>query len=483
MKPTCLFFAIMLSALFCHSQNLKWTDSVRNLVRSAKEDTARVVASSDLALHFYNSDKADSGLYYANYGLGIANKNKFAKGIVDLQIIKSRLHSKLFNYGESFDALLEALNASERSNFRLGSLLYYEQLFHLFNNTKNYEEAIVSVNKMRSGFPDILTDSVVVLNVSIFHEDYRPQQFFLLSRMGILYKELNKLDSALKYSQLAYEYSLSRFGPEAGDYPSLYLLGTVQLELNNTAIALPYLKQSLSFAEQAADFGVIAKIYLDLSRLFKKINFPDSSLYYAKKGFEIAKSTKAKKELLELSKILSEVYANSDPVKAVAYFQASEQLRDSVFSEQRLSELQKRILDDKILQKELDQKKELEKKQRALNIEYLGIAFGIIIFAILFLILGSRTMINEKIIRLLGIIGLLVAFEFINLVAHPYLDKLTNHSPVLMLLMLVLIAFILVPLHHRVEKWLITKMVEKNNKLKLSIAKKIIAKLEPENEE
>ena len=483
MKPTCLFLTTVLLALFCHSQNLKWTDSVRNLIRSAKEDTVRVIASSDIALHFYNAGKADSGLYYVNYGLEIANQNKFVRGIVDLQIIKSRLLSKLLNYGESFDALQEALTASERSKFRLGSLLYYEQLFQLYNNTRNYKEAIVSVNKMRTGFPDILTDSVVVLNVSIFHEDYRPQQFFLLSRMGLLYKELNNLDSALKYSQLAYEYSLSHFGPEAGDYPSLYLLGAVQLELNNTAVALPFLKQSLSLAGQASDFGFLTKIYLALSRLFKKINFTDSSLYYAKKGFEIGKSTVAKKELLELSKILSGGYANSEPIKAVEYFQASEQLRDSVFSEQRLAELQKRILDDKVLQKELDDKKEKERKQHTLNIEYLGIAFGIIIFAILFLILGSSTMINEKIIRFLGIIGLLVAFEFINLVFHPYLDKLTNHSAVWMLLILVLIAFILVPLHHKIEKWIITKMVEKNNKLKLSIAKKIITKLEPQNEE
>ena len=74
----------MLLALFCHSQNLKWTDSIRNLAQSAKEDTVRIIASSDLALDFYNADKADSGLYYANYGLRIANKNKFVKGIIDL---------------------------------------------------------------------------------------------------------------------------------------------------------------------------------------------------------------------------------------------------------------------------------------------------------------------------------------------------------------------------------------------------------------
>jgi hypothetical protein len=47
-----------------------------------------------------------------------------------------------------------------------------------------------------------------------------------------------------------------------------------------------------------------------------------------------------------------------------------------------------------------------------------------------------------------------------------------------MLLALVIIASLLIPLHHRLEKWIKEKMVEKNKKIRLAAAKKTIAKLE-----
>ena len=47
-----------------------------------------------------------------------------------------------------------------------------------------------------------------------------------------------------------------------------------------------------------------------------------------------------------------------------------------------------------------------------------------------------------------------------------------------MLLALVCIAALLVPLHHRMQKWTTTKLVEKNKAIRLANAKKTIAKLE-----
>ena len=47
----------------------------------------------------------------------------------------------------------------------------------------------------------------------------------------------------------------------------------------------------------------------------------------------------------------------------------------------------------------------------------------------------------------------------------------------LMLLALVCIAALLVPLHHKVEKWATTKLVEKNKQIRLAAAKKTIEEL------
>ncbi|MES1226936.1 MAG: hypothetical protein ABUT20_66295, partial [Bacteroidota bacterium] len=68
--------------------------------------------------------------------------------------------------------------------------------------------------------------------------------------------------------------------------------------------------------------------------------------------------------------------------------------------------------------------------------------------------------------------------EFINLLIHPFLERVTNHSPSIMLIALVAIASLLIPLHHRMEKWIKEKMTEKNKKIRLENAKKTIEQLE-----
>ena len=97
---------------------------------------------------------------------------------------------------------------------------------------------------------------------------------------------------------------------------------------------------------------------------------------------------------------------------------------------------------------------------------------------VLFLLLSRTLITNTKVIGFLGVVALLIVFEFLNLLLHPFLESVTHHSPVLMLLALVCIAALLVPLHHKVEHWATAKLVEKNKQIRLAAAKKTIEQLE-----
>ncbi len=112
---------------------------------------------------------------------------------------------------------------------------------------------------------------------------------------------------------------------------------------------------------------------------------------------------------------------------------------------------------------------------------YALIALGIIILISLYLLLSRSFITNTKLIEFFGVIALLIVFEFLNLFLHPFLERATNHSPLLMLLALVCIAAVLVPLHHKVEKWATHKLVEKNKAVRLAAAKKTVEKLENKN--
>jgi len=138
--------------------------------------------------------------------------------------------------------------------------------------------------------------------------------------------------------------------------------------------------------------------------------------------------------------------------------------------------------DEQLRQQELVTGKIKAEEQRQQNIQFALIALGIIVFIILFLLFSRSIVANQTLISFFGVLGLLIVFEFINLLIHPWLASFTHESPVLMLLVLVLIASLLIPLHHRLEKWIKEKMTEKNKTIRLAAAKKTIEKLEKKQE-
>jgi hypothetical protein len=119
-----------------------------------------------------------------------------------------------------------------------------------------------------------------------------------------------------------------------------------------------------------------------------------------------------------------------------------------------------------------------ETEERKQNIQYALIALGIIISITLFLLLSKTLIVNEKLIPFFAVLGLLIVFEFVNLLIPPWLAHFSDESPVLMLLALVLIAALLIPMHHYLEHWIKEKMVGKNKVIRLAAAKKTIKKLE-----
>jgi len=146
-----------------------------------------------------------------------------------------------------------------------------------------------------------------------------------------------------------------------------------------------------------------------------------------------------------------------------------------------MQQTQLMTFENEVRQQELTQEKVKLEEQRKQNIQYALIALGIITFIILFLLLSRSFVTNTKLITFFGVVALLMVFEFLNLLLHPFLERITHHSPVLMLLALVCIAALLVPLHHKLEKWATNKLVEKNKQIRLAAAKKTIQELEKEN--
>jgi hypothetical protein len=150
---------------------------------------------------------------------------------------------------------------------------------------------------------------------------------------------------------------------------------------------------------------------------------------------------------------------------------------DSLNNLQSLQRNQLLTFEEDLRQQELVKVNLEANEQDKENLQYIFIDISILSLIILFLLLSRSFITNTRLIHFCGIVGLLIVFEFLNLLLHPFLEKITHHSPILLLLGLVGIASLLVPLHHKVEHWATAKLVSKNKEIRLANAQKTIEEL------
>lgn len=184
------------------------------------------------------------------------------------------------------------------------------------------------------------------------------------------------------------------------------------------------------------------------------------------------------KNIIPPTRILKDLYAGLNSDSALKYTNIYYQSMDSMYGREKVEQIQALNFDEEIRQQKMEEEKHQANTERKHNLQYAAIAIALIGFIILFFALSRSIVVKQGFIEFLAILGLLAVFEFINLFIHPYLVNITNHSPVLMLIILIAIGALLIPLHHKLEKWITKRMVEKNKKIRLAAAKKTIAKLE-----
>ncbi len=295
--------------------------------------------------------------------------------------------------------------------------------------------------------------------------------------LGHLYLRSLKIpDSAFYYYQSAYNLSLKTNRSSDIVY-NLVGLGSTNYLVGNKKIGLEYYKKALEIRTDNPQ--AIVSVYTAIADYYKQETNTDSVVYYASKGYELAKINNFQRTIIGPSRILKDVFTGLNSDSALKYTIIYYSANDSLYGRKKIEQIQSLNFDEEIRQRKMEEEKQKAKKERNHNLQYAAIAIGLITFIILFLVLSRSIVVKQKFIEFFAILGLLAVFEFINLFIHPYLANITNHSPVLMLIILIAIGALLIPLHHKLEKWITKIMIEKNKKIRLEAAKKTIAKLEP----
>ena len=127
-------------------------------------------------------------------------------------------------------------------------------------------------------------------------------------------------------------------------------------------------------------------------------------------------------------------------------------VNDSLYSAEKVRGLEFESIQEQIKQSKIQEEIVKANQEREKNLILAAIGFFIpVFFSLVFLV--SKWKKNTKLSTSLGIASLLMLFEFISLLVHPIIDKLTHHNIILMYIILLIIASALVPVHHRMEKF------------------------------
>jgi tetratricopeptide (TPR) repeat protein len=452
---------LTLSLLLCgggFTQDQRMKDSLRRVIETTTVDTARVLALTTLS--FFES-KPSLRLELAYQALHLSKQIKWAFGEARSYNQLSNCYRNISDFPSALDNALKALKKREEIGNPEGILLVLLTIVGAYLEQERYQEGLVYLSKAEETYrkvPSVPAESRGVQNMLF----------------GEAYEKTDRYDSALIYFDRAYEIIPKKSVNLTAIFIGLADVYTANKEFD---LARSYYKKAI---ESATKFGSqsLPKAYLHYALYFDKTNNRDSAIYNAQQSLEWATQSNAKSTLVKAAKLLSTFYTKSDANEALRYYRIAAETKDSIFSQVTAAKLQSMEWGERERQRELGELERVQKEERQHNLQYAAIALGLFTIMILFLVLSHSVLANQKLIRFLGVISLLIVFEFLNLLLHPWLGRITDHSPILMLLSMVSVAALLVPLHHKLEHWITHKMVEKNNIVRLAAAKRTIQQLE-----
>ena len=389
--------------------------------------------------------------------LTLAKKIKYINGEADCNNSIGNYFFGNSNYPTAMEFYLEGLKISEANNYQAGIAKTMGNIGSVYSTQGEYRLALNNFLKAMAITKNTRSNAI---------------QFYDVARA---YLQLRNSDSALFYGNQSYQHAVATNDSNALTN-SLFILGDIHNHLGNTALAFVNYRMAIPYS--AGFVFTLPDIYMSMAKLFRQTGQMDSCIVYAEKALRSAQLFNNGDLVFKSAGLLSDFYEKQDVNKSFYYYKLAVAGKDSMFSKEKIKQIENLSFNETLRQQEREAEKLKANEERKQNLQYATIALSLFAFVIIFLLLSHSIVANQKLIQFLGILSLLIVFEFINLLIHPYLANFTHHSPVLMLGVMVCIAALLIPVHHWLEKWITHRLVEKNKKIRLAAAKKTIEQLE-----
>lgn len=295
--------------------------------------------------------------------------------------------------------------------------------------------------------------------------------------LGEIHLGAGQLDSALTHTQKAYEITMSS---GIKDYLGAIYgnLGMIQGRMGDPKLAESYMHLAVQEGQRIGSAKYTSIPYMALADFHRAAGRTDTAMAYAHKAIAVVQGTPFSTLVMKPAQLLTELYRSTNVDSAFKYAEMHKVANDSLYNFKAIQQTQLMTFEEEARQQQLAVVRAQEEEQRSHNMQYALLALGIVAFIIGFLVYSRTYVASAKLISFLCVVALLIVFEFVNLLLHPVIGSITHHSPVFMLIALVCIAALMIPLHHKLEKWAKKLLVEKNAAIRLAKAKRTVEELE-----
>jgi tetratricopeptide (TPR) repeat protein len=445
-KTTHVTRIILLTAIFAlpilSTAQKKNIDSLRQALVREKVDSNRFHILERLSFAYLWSD-SDSSLHYAGMGLALSRKLSNPRYEATILVLFSHILTLSGNHQTAIKYAQRGLRISEKMGDPDLTADAYTALADAYTELKDYRESLKYIYKCKEIY-EATGDRKAMVGA--------------LTNLGINYNSLDQLDSALFYSQKAYEAAIA-YGKWDVDMigANLIRLGSVHGKMGNHEIGLAYLRKGIESSLYYEDWIDYYEGNLGIARIHRQLGRTDSSRKYAMLAYAGAEKVDNRRGMLDVAELLTDLYRGVDKDSTLRYLELQASLKDSLFNEEKIRAVQSMTYNENEYQREMEEERRLQAQEREDNLKMFGITIFILTLFVTLVVL-SRIRTNPRLIGFLGLVSLLLLFEFIAMLLHPLIGRITHHNPVLMLLSMVAIATVLVPAHHRMEHWVKHKL-------------------------
>ena len=438
-------------------------DSLRQTLAKTKDPITKIEISAQLAA-IYQQQKNDSAFKTTiQQALELSYQTKNDTVIASVYSMIGSFYENSNNYNSSYEYYLKALNILEKMNYQVGICYVSESIAVVFKQLKNLKESINYLNKAKA-----------YIDLPEIKQSYLPRGIY--ANLSEVYLQLaHQPDSALVYIQKANEV-VDKKNDQFGYARILLDFGLVYSTKGDKDLAEVYFKKAISYSDSTNDKINYTESLKEYANYLAKNNQLQSAKQYALKAFDIDKKAFGGGIIgFEAAAIASNILGKLKQYDSAFYFSnVKDSLKEHLFGNDKMNAIQDAAFKQKIFETEEVARKNKEEQDRKNTLQYFLIAVCLVTFLITITLFTHSIFFNSSLIKFFGAIALLFVFEFINLLLHPFLEKITHHSPILIFTILVAIAALLIPLHHKMEKYVIDKLIQRNKAIRQKAALRIL---------